>query len=121
MPSDRVFFFYVAVALATIAGCQAPPIRQAPEATPTTHHLRQDPLRAAACIARNVDRYRSRYTAQIRAAQPPATAEVIIRGRETVALARVFAAGQASTVEISRTDEVAHGLDELIEAMLKGC
>ena len=121
MSSTRSFSLYVLSSLALLAACQAPRVNTAPEALSTTRELRQEPLRAAACIARNVDRHRSPYSAQIRPANAPAIAEVVMRGSDTVAVATLFAAGAASVAEIHRTSDPAFGLDELIEAMVEGC
>jgi hypothetical protein len=105
---------------ALLAACASAPIAPR-ETAPTTHALREEPLRAAACIARNVDRYPSRYSAQIVPGEAPAIAAVIIRGARRVATARLMAAGPASVVEIERTAEPLFGLDELLEAMVLGC
>jgi hypothetical protein len=108
-------------AIALTTGCQTPPRSHSSEATRTTHALRQEPLRAAACIARNVDRYRSPYSARIGPAEPPAVAEVIVGAREIVSVVRLFAAGGASTALVWTTPEPVYGRDELIAAMMEGC
>ena len=81
--------------------------------------MRLEPLRAAGCIARNVDRYRSPYSARIVPGTAPAMAEVIVTGRETVAVAQLFAAGDASTAVI--VSEPVHERDALVAAMVEGC
>src|SRR5687768_8764677 len=103
MASARALSVCAVTGVMLLAACQAPHVHTAPETVSTIRHLRQEPLRAAACIARNVDRYRSPYSAQIRPAAAPASAEVLIRGSDTVAIARLFSAGPASQVEIRRT------------------
>ena len=108
-------------AAALIAGCEAPPHAPAASAFHGAHALRQEPLRAAACIARNVDRYRSPYSAQIVPGTAPAVAEVVIRAAEPAARARLVPAGTASVVEIEKIAEPLYGLDDLLATMTRGC
>ena len=109
-----------AVLIAFGSGCQAPaPLPQPPETARATFHLREEPLRAAACIARNVDRYRSPYSARIVAGAAPVVAEVIVSGREVVATAQLFVAGDGSTARVESAP--VHGREELVAAMGGGC
>ena len=111
---------YAVLAMALVSGCQAPaPSHPVAETARTTHSLREEPLRAAGCIARNIDRYRSPYSARIVPGTAPAIAEVIVAGREGVAVARLFAAGNASTAVI--VAEPVHERDALVAAMVEGC
>ena len=110
----------IVAAMASFAGCQAPaPLAPASETTHATFELRDEPLRAAGCIARNVDRYRSPYSARIVAGVAPAVAQVIVSGREVVATAQLFVAGNASTAQVEAAP--IHGRDELVAAMVEGC
>ena len=103
-----------------LCGCQAPaPPREASGPMHTTHAMRDEPLRAAACIARNVDRYRSPYSARIRPGAPPAIAEVIVSGREIVSSVQLHESGAASTAVI--VTQPVDRRDELVSAMIHGC
>src|SRR4051812_44934731 len=82
-----------------IASCSAPPSAP-PESPPLSFDLREEPLRAAACLARNVDRYRSPYSARIQPADAPAIAEVVVTGKDVVLVAQLFARENASTAVI---------------------
>ena len=102
------------------AGCQAPaPPPRPHETARATFELRQEPLRAAACIARNVDRYRSPSSARIVPGAAPAVAQVIVSGREVVATAQLFISGGASTARVASAP--IDGRDELVAAMVDGC
>ena len=112
--------FGAALAFAFVSGCQAPaPTREPPGPTRVTHTMREEPLRAAACIARNVDRYRSPYSARIRPGTAPAIAEVIVSGREVVATVQLHESGEASTAVI--VTKPVDRRDELVAAMIEGC
>ena len=69
----RLSRLLLAFACALLA-CQGPAVAQSiiDEGTRTMHTLREEPHRAAVCVARNLDRHASRYTAQIRQGVEPA-------------------------------------------------
>jgi hypothetical protein len=111
---------YLAVAI--VAGCESPATYvNTAEKPRVTYALREEPLRAAACIARNIDRYRSPYSARIRSADAPAIAEVIVSGSEVVVTAQLFARGDGSTVVIRDGAQAVYERDALIAAMVEGC
>jgi hypothetical protein len=102
-----------------IAACSAPPPAP-PESAPLSFDLREEPLRAAACIARNIDRYRSPYSASIRPGTAPAIAQVIVTGSDVVLVAQLFARAEASTAVIT-TPRAFYDRKTFIAAMLEGC
>jgi hypothetical protein len=105
---------------ALLQACESPPPVAEP-APSAVKHLRNEPHRAAVCVARNVDSYRSPYTAHIRQGTPPALVEVEVRGRESVAVVEFLEENDGSAARIRRPPAPAHGVDELIEAVLTGC
>ena len=114
-PTQRVRGLFAATAL--LAGCQTTP---PPEAL-RTFTLVNEPHRAAVCIARNLDRYRSPYSAQVVPGTAPAIAEVHVRGAHLVAVAKLFIAGDGSTASIWMTPEPLFDRDALASAMIAGC
>ena len=62
--------------------------------------LRQEPHRAAVCVARNVDRNEPELTARIREGVAPALVEVHLYADRLIALARFGLAGDGSTASI---------------------
>ena len=111
------------LSLALLCACGTPPTPQASIRAETRNvfSLRQEPHRAAVCIAGNVDRYRSPYSAQIRPGTAPAIVEVHVRGAEIVAIAKLLVAGDASTAEIWMTPQPLYDRDALVAAMIAGC
>jgi hypothetical protein len=111
------------VLLALLAACQSPsaPKSLVDEGTPTRHTLREEPHRAAVCIARNIDRHGRGYTARIQQSPAPALIEVDVRAERPVSLARVFVEGEGSVVEIWMTADAPNDREALIAAMIAGC
>lgn len=105
---------------ALLPACESPYPVPGP-APPAIRHLRSEPHRAALCIARNVDGYRSPYTAHIREAAPPALVEVEVRGRESVAVVDLLEENDGSLARIRRISSHGYGVDELLAAILTGC
>ena len=91
------------------------------EGTRTTHPLRDEPHRAAVCVARNIDEYKHGLTTQIRQGAAPVLVEVHVRADEVVALAHVLIRGEGSTAVIWMTRNMLYRTDELIAAMIDGC
>ncbi|MCA1481474.1 hypothetical protein, partial [Bradyrhizobium sp. NBAIM08] len=85
------------------------------------HTLREEPHRAAVCVARNLDRHSGGYTAQIRQGVEPALVEIQVRTVQVAALAHFLLARQGSTAVIWTTPERADEREELVTAMLQGC
>lgn len=119
MPCARALS--VCLALSLLASCRAPPLHDTPEPLVTTHALRLEPLRAAACIARNVDRYRTPYSARIRPGEAPAIAEVLVGAGETVLAVQLLYAGEGSSAIVRRTPQRAAEIDDLVAAAIAGC
>jgi hypothetical protein len=119
----RTRFTEAAVAVALLAGCQAPLATQpvAREGTRSAHTLRLEPHLAAVCIAANVDKYRSPYSAQIRPGVAPALVEVQVRGARLVAVAELTAAGEGSHASIWISPEPVYEWEALVAAMVEGC
>jgi hypothetical protein len=112
--------FGAVLAIVFTSGCEAPPPpREASGPTRVTHAMREEPLRASACIARNIDRYRTPYSARIRPGTAPAIAEVIVTGREIVSIVQLYESGDASTAVI--VTQPVDRRDELVAAMIEGC
>ncbi|MGZ5091985.1 MAG: hypothetical protein ACXWCY_12830 [Burkholderiales bacterium] len=91
------------------------------EGTRTPHPLRQEPHRAAVCVARNIDAYKHGLTAQIRQGVEPVLVEVHVRADEVVALAQFLIVGERSTAVIWTMRNTVYRTDELIAAMIDGC
>src|SRR5215210_2714695 len=70
------------------------------DGTRTTHALREEPHRAAVCVARNLDRHASGYIAQIRQGIEPALVEIHVRAIEVAARADFLLARDGSTAVI---------------------
>ena len=113
----------VCLAVSLITACQSPPTLQSTvgRASRTTHTLRQEPHRAAICIARNVDRDKSGYIARIRQGTAPALVEVDVRAQEPIALAQLLVSGDGTTAVIWMTANPVYRGEELIAAMIEGC
>ena len=113
----------IALALALLTGCQTAvtPKITVEETTRSTHVLRQEPHRAAACIARNIDRHRSALLAQIRPGAAPVLIEVHVRADELVALAQLLIAGEGSTALIWMTPDPRYRNDGLVQGMIADC
>ena len=113
----------IALALALLMGCETAVTRKATvdETTRSTHMLRQEPHRAAACIARNIDRHRTALLAQIRPGAAPVVIEVHVRADELVALAELLIAGEGSTAVIWMTPDPRYRNDGLVQTMIAGC
>jgi hypothetical protein len=116
-------FTEAAVALALLGGCQAPLATQpvAREGTRIAHTLRLEPHLAAVCIAANVDKHRSPYSAQIRPGVAPVLVEVQVRGARLVAVAELTAAGEGSHAVIWMSPEPVYEWEALVAAMVEGC
>lgn len=115
-------FIKVACAGALLA-CQWPAMAQSiiDEGTRTMHALREEPHRAAVCVARNLDRHSGGFTSQIRQGTEPALVEIQVRAVEVAALAHFLLARQGSTAVIWTTPERALEREVLVAAMLQGC
>jgi hypothetical protein len=111
------------VSLALLAGCHVPLTPQfvTHEGTRTTHTLRQETHLAAVCIARNIDSYRSPYSAQIRPGVAPVLVEVHVRGAQLVSIAALTPSGAGSTALIWMTPEPVYEREALVAAMVEGC
>ena len=109
--------------LALLTACQAPlPAEQsAVEETHTVHLLRQEPHRAAICIARNTDKYRGRVTATIREGAAPALVDVAVSEKQPVALVRLFVEPEGSRAEVAMAPLTPERQNAWIAAMLDGC
>jgi hypothetical protein len=110
-------------ALVLLSGCQSPlaPKAGAGEGTRTTHVLREEPHRAAVCIARNVDKHASGYSASIRQGVAPALVHVEVRGEQAVLLARLLVEGGGSIAEIWTAPDSPGRRDALTAIMIDGC
>lgn len=108
---------------AALAGCCASAGAQSitDDGTRTMHALRLEPHRAAVCVARNLDRRASRYTAQIRQGVEPALVEIDIRAAELAALAQFLLAREGSTAVIYTMAAQTGEREELVAAMIEGC
>jgi hypothetical protein len=119
----RTRFTEAAVAFALLAGCQAPVASPSriDEGTRTAHTLRLEPHLAAVCIAGNVDKHRSPYSAQIRRGVEPVLVEVQVRGARLVAVAELTASGEGGHASIWMSAEPVYEREALIAAMVEGC
>jgi hypothetical protein len=119
----RARFTEAVVAVALLGGCQAPLATQpvAREGTRSAHTLRLEPHLAAVCIARNVDRYRSPYSAQIQPGVAPVLVEVQVRGARLVSVAELTASGEGSHAVIWMSPEPVYEWEALVAAMVEGC
>jgi hypothetical protein len=109
------------LALALLTGCQSPGSTLG-ESVRTTHTLRQEPHRAAVCVARNVDEKRkSAYTARIRPGIEPVLIEVRVDAERPVSIAQLLISGDGSKAVIWVTPDPPEDRDELIAAMIEGC
>jgi hypothetical protein len=107
--------------LVLLCGCHGTtaPTSTTHEGTRTVHVLRQEPHRAAVCIARNIDNHRPAYTARIRQGVEPVLIEVHVSADEPVSLAQLLIEGEGSRALIWLTP---HRLaDDLIATMIAGC
>lgn len=113
----------VGAALVLLAACQTPITAKSivDEGTRTSHTLRQEPHRAAVCIARNMDRHSSGLDARIRAGTDPVLVEVHVSADELVALTHVLISGKGSTAIIWMTPNPRYRSEDLIAAMISGC
>jgi hypothetical protein len=102
-----------------LAACR---IAGPPSETPqrSTHTLRQEPHRAAVCIARNVDR-RGGLDARIRQGRDPVLVEVHISAGVPVALAQLVIAGDGSAAIIATASDLRESREELVNVMIGGC
>jgi hypothetical protein len=108
--------------IALLTGCQTlQPSRVVDDGTRTTHTLREEPHRAAVCIASNLDRYPSPYSAQIQPGTGPVLVEVHVRGESLVSVAQLLVFGEGSTALIWIMPQPFYGRDELAAAMVAGC
>src|SRR4051794_40742872 len=110
------------MAVCLLSSCQSAPDtkRFSDEGSWTTHRLREEPHRAAVCVARNIDRHKSGFTARIRQGAAPALVEVEVRANEPIALAEFLVSGDGSTARIWTTAKDAYRPDELVAAMIDG-
>ena len=108
--------------LAVLSSCHAmtTPPSSALEGTRTAHLLRQEPHRAAVCIARNIDRHRPAYTARIRQGVEPVLIEVHVSADGLISLAQLLIDGAGSTAVIWMTPNHVFA-DDLITTMIAGC
>jgi hypothetical protein len=89
--------------------------------TVSTHTLREEPHRAAVCVARNIDEYKHGLSARIRQGVAPVLVEVHVHAEEVVAFAQFLILGEGSTVVIWTTRNTLYRSDELIAAMIARC
>jgi hypothetical protein len=110
-------------ALALLAACQSPiaPKAGAGEDSRTTHVLREEPHRAAVCIARNVDKHATEYSASIRQGIAPALVHVEVRGEQPVSLVRLLVEGSGSIAEIWIAPDSLDRGNALTAIMVDGC
>lgn len=127
-PAPRKFDTLIANAaacagLVLLAACQGPlPAEQsAVEETQTVHLLRQEPHRAAVCIARNTDRYRGRVIATISEGVAPALVDVAVSEKQPVALVRLFVEDTGSRAEVAMAPLTIERQNAWISVMLEGC
>ena len=111
-----------AIVLTLLSGCHtAITSRSATdEGTRSTHALREEPHRAAVCIARNIDRQANALTAHIRAGVAPVLVEVQVRADQIVSLAQLLVAEDGSTAVLWTTRDPRYPRDELVSAMISG-
>lgn len=124
--ASQVNFNISAVAgiwLVLLTGCHLPLTPQSVTnvGTRTTHTLRREPHLAAVCIARNIDQYRSPYSAQIRPGVAPVLVEVHVRGAQLVSIAELTPSGAGSSALIWMTPEPVYEREALVAAMVEGC
>ena len=108
-----------AVLLVTACHAPLPSTSITGEGIRSEHALRQEPHRAAVCVARNIDRGRPELEARIREGLAPALIEVEVHARRVVALARFFLSGEASTAVIWIDRQEAS--ETLVQIMVNGC
>jgi hypothetical protein len=103
--------------------CAAPVVAQTvgDDGTRTMHALRQEPHRAAVCVARNLDRHTGGYVAQIRPGVEPALVEIHVRAAELTALAQFLLAREGSTALIWTAADRAAEREDFVAAMIAGC
>jgi hypothetical protein len=111
------------VSVALAAGCQTSttPASILDRGTRTVHTLREEPHRAAACVARNLDRHSSGYDARIREGVEPVLVEVHVSAQQLVALAQFLIAGEGSTAVIRTMPDLRDVRDAMVAAMIEGC
>jgi hypothetical protein len=111
------------LSFALMTACQTAvtPKSTTEEGTRSTHTLREEPHRAAVCVARNIDEYKHGFTARILQGAAPVLVEVHVRADEVIALAQFLILGEGSTVLIWTARNTLYRSDELIAAMIAGC
>ena len=116
---NRGFF---GLGLALLSGCHVMTTSTSSDlrGTRTAHLLRQEPHRAAVCIARNIDNHKPAYTARIRQGVAPVLIEVHVVEDELVSLAQLSIEGDGSTAVIWMTPNRVIA-DDLIPTMIAGC
>jgi hypothetical protein len=114
-----IHFACAAASIACSAGAAAQSVMG--DGTRTMHALREEPHRAAVCVARNLDRHASGYIAQIRQGIEPALVEIQVRAAEVAALAHFLLAREGSTAVIWTTPDRAGEHEGLVAAMIEGC
>ena len=113
--ADRIAV--AACALIVVNACETVP-PSADQPARTTHTLREEPHRAAVCVARNVDAYPDKLDARIRPGVEPVLIEVhVTAAAAPIALAQFYVegAGSRAVVEMPRRNE------KLLTAMIAGC
>ena len=113
------------MAVTLLAGCQTAtiPTSLVSPGRETTHTLSEEPHRAAVCVARNIDRHKSGFTAHIREGVAPALVQVDVRADELIARAQFLVSrnGSGSVAVIWMTSNALYPGDELLAAMIAGC
>jgi hypothetical protein len=112
-----------ALALTLAGACHTPlnAVSIVEEGLRTTHALRQEPHRAAVCVARNIDRHSARLNARIREGVAPALIEVHVSTDELVALAQFFVRDGGSTAVVWTAPYAPDTPNVLVAAMVAGC
>jgi hypothetical protein len=114
----------ILVAAVLLAGCETTPRQKSPmeRGIESKHELRQEPHRAAVCVARNIDEKRKALNARVRQGREPVLIEVpVFATGHLIALAQFVISGEGSIAVIWTTPELAQPRDELVAVMIQGC
>jgi len=109
------------VAVAALAACQTMTESPAETGLRSTHALRQEPHRAAVCVARNLDAHPAGFTSRIREGTAPGLIEVHVTRGAPVALVQFVVRDAGSTAAVTTATQFDIRRDEFIAAILAGC